>query len=239
MQVNYILGYPNLKIYQDEKLFRFSLDSVLLPNFVTIPAKANRILDIGTGNAVIPIVLSTRTKTSIVGVEIQRESYILAENSIKLNHLENQITIHQEDIRDFSNKLESDQFDVITCNPPYFSVSSGSHFNDDINKTYARHELSLNLDDVFKIARKLLKNQGNIAIVQRPERLVDILLLMRQNGIEPKRIQYVYPHENKDANILLIEGKKQGKPGIKILPPIISHNEDGSYTEQLKQFLRS
>lgn len=239
MQINYILGYPDLKIYQDENLFRFSLDSVLLPNFVTLPARAKRILDIGTGNAVIPIVLSRYTKASIVGVELQKESFLLAQNSIQLNKLEQQITVFNSDIRDYSASLESDQFDVITCNPPYFSVNEGSHFNENETKTYARHEISLDLESIFKISRKLLKNKGNIAIVHRPERLVDILLLMRANGIEPKRIQYVYPNLKKPANILLVEGTKQGKPGIKVLPPLVSHNPDGSYTKELEQFLRS
>ena len=233
---NYLLGYDNMYIYQDDEMFNFSLDSVLLANFVTLNKKSTKIMDIGCGNAPIPLIMSTRTKASIKGVEIQKEVYDLAVKSVKINHLENQIEIINRDINDLYNELESDSFDVITCNPPYFKYSESSNINDSKYKVIARHELMLDIPRLLKISKKLLKNNGILAIVHRPERLLDILLEMKENNIEPKRIQLIYPSKDKEANILLIEGAKNGNPGLKVLPPIYAHDEDGNYTEQVKRY---
>ncbi len=234
--LNYLLGYENLKIYQDTDMFHFSLDSVLLPNFVTINANTKQILDIGTGNAVIPIILSTKTSAHITGVEIQKKSYQLALESIHYNHLDHQISLIHDDIKNYAQQIESDQYDVITCNPPFFKVGEESHVNDSEEKMIARHEICLTLEDVIKIAKKLLKNNGIFALVHRPERLMDILNLMQENNIEPKKIQFVYPKMGKNANIILVEGSKNGKRGLKILHPLYSHKENGDYTEEMKQY---
>ena len=233
---NYLLGYANLKIVQDPEMFSFSLDSVLLPNFITINKNINKILDIGTGNGPIPLILSTKTKAHITGIEIQKEVSQMAKESVRLNKLEKQITIINEDIK--NNNFENETFDVITCNPPYFEVKDESKFNKNEYKTIARHEINLNLDDLFKIAKKTLKNNGIIGLVHRPERLLDIIITMRKYNIEPKKIRFVYPKKDKEANILLIEGKKNGNKGLKILPPLYSHNEDGTYTEQIKKYFK-
>jgi len=236
--LNDLLDYSNIKIYQNTDMFSFSLDSVLLANFVTLNKKSKKILDIGSGNAAIPLFLSTKTTANIIGIEIQKEVYKLGKKSIEYNNLENQINFINEDVNDYYVKQESDTFDTITCNPPFFKVNENSRLNKSDYKTYARHELSLNLDNIFKIARKLLKNNGNIAIVHRPERLVEILEVMKNNNIEPKKIQFVHPYKTKEANILLIEGVKNGKPGIKILPPLYSHLKEGGYTEEIKQIFK-
>ena len=233
---NYLLGYKNMYIYQDTDMFNFSLDSVLLPNFVTINKSARNILDIGTGNAPIPLILSTKTNAKIVGIEIQETSALLATKSVLENKLEKQIEIINSDIKDYYLKQESDYFDVITCNPPYFKLNDKSNVNINKEKTLARHEMTLTLEDIFLVARKLLKNGGVIGIVNRPERLADIILLMKENNIEPKKIQLVYPFMNKNANILLMEGAKNGKPGLKILPPIYTHLPNGEYTDTIKKF---
>lgn len=233
---NYLLGYKDLYIYQDSEKFNFSLDSVLLANFVTLNKKCKTILDIGCGNAPIPLILSTKTNAKIIGVEIQNESFELAIDSVKINNLSNQIEIINKDINEIYKECESDIYDTITCNPPYFKINENSNTNDSLSKTIARHEVSLNLDDVFRISKKLLKNKGNIAIVHRPERLIEIINAMKKNNIEPKKVQFVYPNINKCANILLIEGVKNGNSGIEILPPIFAHNNDGTYTEQIKSF---
>jgi len=233
---NYLLGYNNLYIIQDTDMFNFSLDSVLLPNFVTLNKKIDKILDIGCGNAPIPLILSTKTDAKIVGVEIQERSFDLAKKSVSINNLSDRIELINADINELYLDIESDTFDVITCNPPFFSVSDESKLNKNDYKTIARHEVKLNLDDLFKIAKKLLKNNGNIAIVHRPDRLIDILDTMRKYNIEPKRIQFVYPKKDKDANILLVEGTKNGNKGLKIEPPIYTHDEFGNYTEQVKKY---
>ena len=234
--IHELLEYKNINIVQDTQMFNFSLDSVLLPNFVEIKKNTRKILDIGCGNAVIPLILSTRCNSKIIGVEIQKEVYDLALESVKINNLENQIEIINADINEFYKNQESDSFDLITCNPPFFKVFPNSNYNDLEYKTIARHEVKLNLDDLFKISKKLLKNNGVVAIVHRSERLVDIIESMRKNNIEPKRIQFVYPFAGSESNIILIEGTKNGKPGIKILDSIYAHNSDGSYSDKVKEF---
>ncbi len=234
--INYLLKDKNINIVQNTQMFNFSLDSILLPNFVTLNKNIKNILDIGCGNAPIPLILSTKTNANIIGVEIQKEVFDLAIQSVKINNLEDRIKILNEDINEYAKKFDREIFDVITCNPPFFKVNEDSNFKKDIYKTIARHEIKLNLSQVFKISRKLLKNNGVIAIVHRPERLVEILEEMKKNNIEPKKIQFVYPKKNLEANILLIEGKKNGNPGLKILPPIYTHEENGEYTDQVKTF---
>ena len=234
--INYLLGYENLKIYQDTEMFNFSLDSVLLPNFVTITKKTKRILDIGTGNAVIPMILTTKTDALIDAVEIQKDVYELGKKSIELNNLQNRINIINQDIKEYSKNMETDTYDVITCNPPFFKVTETSNLNMNDYKTIARHEVKLSLDDIMSIGRKLLKNNGNIAIVHRTDRLIDIITTMRKYNIEPKKIRFIYPKKNTESNIVLVEGTKNGNPGLKILSPIISHTEEDEYTDEIKQY---
>lgn len=233
---NYLLGYKDMYIMQETSMFHFSLDSVLLPNFIKVLPKTKEILDIGCGNAPIPLILSTKTKAHITGVEIQKEVYELAIESVKINNLESQITIVNADIKNYYKQLESDTIDIITCNPPFFKVNETSHLNESDYKTLARHEVSLNLDDICIIAKKLLKNNGKLGLVHRPERLLEILNTMQKHNIEPKRIQFVYPKENKEANIVLVEGMKNGKPGLTLLPPLYTHNDDGSYSDQMLRY---
>ena len=233
---NYLLGYKDKYIVQNTQMFNFSLDSVLLPNFVTLNKNIKNVLDIGCGNAPIPLILSTKTKALITGIEIQKEVYNLACKSVKINNLENQINIINADINEIYNQFETESFDVITCNPPFFKVSEKSNLNKSDYKTIARHEVKLNLDDIFKISKKLLKNNGYVAIVHRPERLLDILNSMQKYNIEPKKIQFIYPKTNMEANILLVEGMKNGKKGLKVLNPIYTHLDNGEYTDQIKKY---
>ena len=233
---NYLLGYKNIKVYQDTEMFNFYLDSVLLPNFVTLNKKVKNILDIGCGNLPISLILTTKTNAKITAVEIQKDVYEIAKKNLELNDKEDQIEIINDDIRNLYENIETEKFDVIVCNPPFFKVSENSHLNKNDYKTIARHEVTLNLNDIFKISKKLLKNNGVISIVHRPERLLDIIESMKQNNITLKKIQFVYPKKDKESNILLIEGTKNGNPGVKILPPLFVHNEDGSYTEEVEKY---
>ena len=237
--INYLLGYKDLYIMQDNEMFHFSLDSVLLPNFITINKKINKILDIGCGNAPIPLILSTKTDARIIGIEIQKDVYNLAKESVEYNKLENQIEIINADINDYYKNIEPGSIDIITCNPPYFKYQKDSNINESEFKTIARHEIALNLEQLFSISKVLLKTNGIIGIVHRPERLIDIIMEMKKNNIEPKKIQLVYPHPDEEANILLIEGRKNGKTGLKILPPLYSHKADGDYTDEIKKFFEN
>ena len=234
--INDLVYFNNLKIVQNKNYFNFSLDSILLPNFVEITPNTKKILDLCTGNAPIPLVLSKRTNAKIIGVEIQKEIYDLAIESIKINKLNN-IEIINKDAKEIINDFETDTFDLITCNPPYFKYDEKSIINDVDIKSVARHEINISLNDIIKISKKLLKNGGSLSIVHRTERLIEIIELMKKNNIEPKRIRFIYPKKNKESNLVLIDGRKNGKNGLKLLSPLIIHNEDGSYTDEvLKMF---
>lgn len=238
-KINELFSADDLKVYQDSEGFNFSLDSVLLAKFASLKKNSRQILDIGTGNAAVALLLSKRTSAPIIGVEIQPEVAVLAQKSVAINNLETQIKIKAEDIKDFVQFQESDSFETIVCNPPFFRTTESSRLSQSKKKQFARHEISLDLETVFRVAKKLLVNQGNIAIVNRPERLVEIINCMQVDNITPKRMQIVFPKENKKANVLLIEGTKNGKAGLIIEPPLIIHKADGSYTEAAKDFFRS
>ncbi len=235
--INDILGYNDRKIFQDDECFAFSLDSVMLANFATIRLRDKNILDLGCGNGVIPLILSLRTDKLIVGVEIQKQLADMANMSIDYNNLSEQIKIVNSDMKDYVNDENSEKFDLITCNPPYFKVNEKNYFNLSMQKLIARHEVKITLSDVFCVSKKLLKNNGNLAIVHRPERLLEIFDLFRNNKIEPKRLKFVYEKTSKESTLVLIEGQKNGKPGLKIENSLILFNEDGSMTKEYERLL--
>ena len=235
--LNDIVGYKNMKIYQNSDWFSFSLDSVLLPNFVTLNKNISLIIDLCTGNAPVPLILSTKTTAKIIGIEIQKDVYELADKSVKYNKLDNQIEILNMDIKNLKEKFSGDSVDVITCNPPYFKYSESSNINEDIHKVIARHEKTINLEEIIDISHYLLKNNGCLAMVHRTDRLIEIITLFNKYGLEVKKLRFIYPKFNTESNMVLIEGRKNGNIGLKLLPPLYVHNEDGSYTnEVLKMF---
>lgn len=235
--MNDLLNYKNLKIFQNTDWFLFSLDSVLLPNFVTLNKNISTIMDLGTGNAPIPMILSTKTKAKIIGIELQKDVYELARKSIEYNGLTDQIQLFNMDIKDLKNNFSGDSVDVITCNPPYFKVDEHSNLNDDKHKVLARHEISITLTDIVKVARYLLKNNGVLSLVHRTDRFLDILRICSEQGMEVKRIQFVYPKVGTESNMILVEARKNGGVGLKVLPPLYAHEENGNYTEAvLKMF---
>lgn len=235
--LNDILGYPNRKIYQNTDFFSFSLDSVMLSNFVTIRLRDKNILDLGTGNGVIPLILSIRTDKPIVGVEIQKSLVDLAKKSVKYNNLESQISIINYDMKDYVMADTIEKYDVITCNPPYFKVNNKNFFNEQEEKKIARHEVCISLEDVIYTASRLLKNNGNFAIVHRTDRLLEIFDLFRKYHIEPKRIRFVHEKINKASTLVLLEGTKHGKSGLKVENPFIMYTENGVKTNEYKKFL--
>lgn len=236
--LNDLVGYHNLKIYQNNSWFKFSLESVLLPNFATINPSYKNILDLCTGNAPIPLILSTRTKAKIIGVEYQSDIYNLAVKSIKINNLESQIDIINDDIKKLKKYYDSDYFDLITVNPPYFKNEVNSAKNNDIHKTIARHEISVNLNDVIEIASFLLKNGGRLAMVHRTERFMDVLQKLNESNLRPKRIRFIYPKTNKKSNLFMIECIKNGKSEVIVENPLIVHNDDGTYQDEIMQMFQ-
>ncbi len=235
--LNDLLWDGELKIFQDTEMFKFSLDSVLLSNFVTINKSIDKILDIGTGNSPIPLMLTKRTKAKIDAIEIQEGSYKLGYESIKYNNLQNQVNIILGDIREKYKELENNSYDTIISNPPYYRQNVKIPLHE--SKQIARNEQSLSLNDIFVISKKLLKDGGNVSIVIDTERLTEVIELMKNNSIEPKRLQFVYPKETKNSKILLIEGTKNGKPGIMVLNPIFIQDSSNQYTSFIENILKN
>ena len=236
--INDLLDYNGLKIVQDDKYFNFSLDSVLLPNFVKINKNTKNILDLGTGNAPIPMILSTITDAKIYGIELQKEIYDLAIESIKMNKLESRIEIINDNIKNLDKYFSLNSFDVIVSNPPYFKYSDNSNINETIQKTIARHEKEITLSEIVETAKKFLNNNGTFAMVHRTDRLIEVIEEFKKNNIEPKRIRLIYPKVGEESNMFLIEGRKNGNTGLKILPPLIAHNKDGEYTDEVKKMFK-
>ena len=231
--INDLVGYDKLKIVQDSDYFNFSLESILLPRFCILKKSGMKILDICTGNAPIPLVIKEFTDSEIVAVEIQKEVYDLAKETLSINNLTDKIKLLNMDAKDIFNYYPTDSFDLITCNPPYFKYNESSNINDNHIKSIARHEITINLDDIALIARKLLKNNGSLCMVHRTDRLSEIIRVLHDNNLEVKRLQLIYPKENEESNLVLIDARKNGSVGLKVLKPLICHNEDGSYTKEV------
>lgn len=238
MKVRNRLLDTNFIIYQDEDWFKFSLDSVLLAYFVTLNLRVKKIMDFATGNAPIPMLLTLRTKASIYGVEYQKCIYDLGLESILENKIGQQISLIHGDVKNLNQQFASDSFDVVTCNPPYFRVSNPDYFNDNSVKSLARHEITLTLDDVLKQASYLLKNGGIFSMVHRTERFIEIVEEMKMYHIEPKRVQFIYPKQGRNSDLFLIEGIKNGNVGLKLLSPLVIHEEDNTYTEEVLEILK-
>lgn len=236
-RLDYLLA-EDLRIIQSPSVFSFSLDAVLLSRFASIPKSAHgTIVDLCTGNGVVPLFLSARSKAKIYGVELQPRLHDMASRSVAYNKLEEQIDIRLGDVKVAPETLGVEKFDAVTCNPPYFLAHELSEKNVSEHYAIARHEIYLTLDEAIHSASRLLKQGGKAAFVHRPERLLDIVTAMRANRLEPKRMQLVYPKNGKEANTLLIEGMKDGKPGLKILPPIIVYEENNEYTAEIRELL--
>lgn len=232
--VNYLLAHENMKIIQRKDMFNFSLDTVLLANFCTINKDLNCIVDFGTNNAAIPLLLSVRTDKKIKGIEIQKDAVDLAVKNVNLNKLENQIEIIHADIKDFVLN-QKEKYKLVVCNPPFFKVGEKSHLNESEYLQIARHEIKINLDEIIKSASQILDNKGRFAMVHRPDRMIEIIECMKKYDIEPKRIRFVYPKFGKESHIFLIEGMYKGNNGVKIESPLYAHNDDGSYSDEVRK----
>ena len=227
------LEFKNLKIIQNKDGFCFGMDSVLLSDFAKEIKKNSRIADLGTGTGILPILLSGKTEnTKIVGIEIQKEVSEMANRSILLNKLENRIQIICEDIKNLKAKYEQGTFDAIVTNPPYKKIGTGK-INKKDKKIISRHEITANLEDFISISNYLLKDQGSIYMVHRPERIADIFVLLRKYKLEPKVLRLVYPNLEKSPNLILIKAVKNAKPFLKVEKPLIVYTSEGNYTEEI------
>ena len=228
------LEIKNMKIIQNTEGFCFGIDSVLLSDFAKEIKKDSRCIDLGTGTGILGILLCAKTNLAeIIGVEIQKEVSDMAERSIKLNNLEDKFKILNMDIKELvKEEQKKNIFDYVITNPPYKKLNTGK-INENEKKLISRHELKANLEDFIKIANFLLKDKGTIFMVHKPERLVDIIELMRREKIEPKEIRFVYPKEHAEANLFLIKAIKNGGSFLKIDKPLYVYNEEGNYTDEI------
>lgn len=225
----------DVKIIQNRDVFSYSIDSVLLSRFPKLP-KRGLIVDLCAGNGAVGLFASTRTKAEIIAVELQERLSDMAKRSIELNGLKEQITVLNEDLKYLPCYIKESKVDLILCNPPYFKVDRHSNLNESEHYLLARHEIATNLDEICQVAQRVLKSNGRLAMVHRPDRFLEIIETMKRYKLAPKRVQFVYPKVHKEANMLLIEAIKDGSlEGLKILPPLFIHNEDGSYRPEIHE----
>lgn len=220
------------KIIQNTDIFCFGMDAVLLSSFACAK-RGERVLDLGTGNGIIPILMEAKYEGEhYTGLEIQSVNVELATRSIEYNGIADKVNIVQGDIKEASKIFGGASFNVITANPPYMNENHGL-VNPDSHKAIARHEILCNLEDVIRESSRLLKMRGRLYMVHRPQRLIEILATMTRYKLEPKRIKMVHPYEDKDANMVLIEAVKGAGSLVKVENPLIVYEKDGSYTKEL------
>lgn len=226
LQVN---GY---EIIQHPGKFCFGMDAVLLSNFARVK-KGERVLDLGTGTGIIPILLTAKTEgENFVGLEIQEESADMARRSISHNHLDGKVEVVTGDIKEAANIFGLASFDVITTNPPYMIGQHGIA-NESDTKAIARHEVLCTLDDILRESARVLKPRGRFYMVHRPFRLAEILSKMVEVGIEPKRMRMVHPFIDKEPNMVLIEGMRGANSRMTVERPLIVYKEVGVYSDEL------
>ena len=223
----------NVKILQKKKGYRFSVDSILLAHFIRLK-EGQKVVDLGTGSGVIPIILATKFKsTEIWGLEIQEELAEMAHRNIEMNHLQGRVHIVKGDAKDLAGRMESKGFDIVLTNPPYRKIRSG-RLNLEPEKAIARHEITGSLADMAKIAFRLLKPKASFYLVYPAVRMADLITRARENRLEPKRLRLVHPNVRKGAQLILVEAVKGGRPGVEIDPPLFVHDLDGQYSEEMQ-----
>ncbi|MCR5409957.1 MAG: tRNA1(Val) (adenine(37)-N6)-methyltransferase [Lachnospiraceae bacterium] len=224
-----------LYIIQDPGEFCFGMDAVLLSGFAAAhaPASCNRILDLCTGGGIIPLLLAAKTKARhITGIEIQQKAAGRADRSVRMNGLSDKIDIINGDIKEAPELMKAASFDMVTVNPPYFRTGHGI-INPTDSKTVSRHEVACTLDDVLSAAEYALKNSGTFCMVHKPQRLADVICVMRDHHIEPKALKTVHPRIGDDPSMILIEGRKGAGEEIRIEAPLVIYNDKDEYTEEM------
>lgn len=224
------LQIGGLELIQDPKKFCFGVDAVFLSDFVRVRPGEN-VLDLGTGNGIIPVLLSAKTEARhITGLEIQADTAEMARRSVAHNHLEDRIDIVTGDIKEAAELFKPAFFDVITTNPPYMLADHGMRNPDDA-KAIARHEVLCSLDDILRESMRLMQDKSRFYMIHRPFRLTEIMIKMHQYKIEPKRIRFVHPYIDKEPAMVLIEGVRGARPRVTVEPPLIIYDRNGTAEE--------
>ena len=226
------LHHNGYVIIQDPKRFCFGIDAVILSGFAEVK-KGENVMDLCTGTGIIPILLEAKTEGShFTGLEIQEESVEMAKRSVRLNGLEDKVTIDFGDVKNTEALYRASSFDVVTVNPPYMNEGGGLK-NGYSPKTIARHEVLCSLEDVVDADARLLVPQGRLYMVHRPHRLTDIMVTLRNHRLEPKRLRFVHSYADREPVMVLVEAVSNGKPMVKVMPPLIIYKEDGEYTGEI------
>ena len=227
------LEYKGLKIIQNMEGFCFGIDSVLLSDFAKDIKNGATVIDIGTGNGIISILLSAKTELKkIYGIEVQEEVAELASRNAKLNNLEKKIEIINKNIKDIFDLLSPNTIDAIVTNPPYMKIGTGN-INENEKKNISRHEIKCNLEDIISISSKLLKSKGEFYMVHRAERIVDIFYLLRKYKLEPKSVRFIQPKIDRSPNLVLIKSIKNAGENLKIDKPLVIYDSEGKYTDEV------
>lgn len=231
------LQIADLYLKQDEDLFCFGIDAVLLANYAAKFIKpTHSVIDLGCGNGIIPILLTAKCKpNNIYGLEINESAANLAKENVEFNKLQNRVKIIEGDIRSIPDEIAEFRFDVVISNPPYIQNKDGAA-NKNENVAAAKHEIYCTLEDVIKCAYRLLENGGTFVMIHRTQRLSEILNTMHLNRIEPKELIMIHPTKEKKSNLFLVKGIKGANSWVDILPPIYVHDKNGEYTQQVKEF---
>jgi len=223
-----------LRIIQKRKGYRYSIDAILLADFCRLK-KAENVIDLGTGNAIIPLLLATRNPTNrIVGVELQAELVDMAHRNIALNDLEERIELVHQDVKNLPGSLEPAAFDVAVTNPPYRPVQAG-RVNPQREKALARHEILGSLEGMARIASFLLRPMGRFYLIYPASRTVDMLLTLRKTDLEPKRLRLIHSTSREKAKLVMAEAVKAGRKELQILRPLFVHDLDGHFTEEMER----
>ncbi len=230
------LKIGGLKFLQPKQGYRFSIDAVLLADFIVVKPE-ERLIELGTGSGVISLLVSALTPArEIIGLEIQERLVTLARENVTINHLEDRLQIIQGDLRYITRLFRVGEFDVVCSNPPYRKVGTG-RINPDNEQAIARHEISCQLSDLLSACKYLVKPKGKVFLIYLPERLSELLRQMSNYRLEPKRIRCVHSSEKTSASLVLVEAHRDGSPGVKILPPLFLYTQENEYTDEAKRIL--
>lgn len=220
------------KIIQNPEVFCFGIDAVLLADFAKAK-KNDHVLDIGTGTGIIPILMFARYENKgYTGIDVQEDMINMANRSVQLNKIEDNIKMLHLNVKDLSHRYPENSFDIVTSNPPYMKGQAGL-LNENESKMIARHEITCSLEDIIQNTAYVLKDKGKLYMIHRPHRLVDIIYLMRQYRIEPKRMRMIHPKEGKAPTMVLIEGVKYARAELIVEPPLYVYHNNGEYTDEI------
>ena len=226
-----------LKVLQKKQGYRFSIDALLLAHFAE-PGPDDRIIDLGTGCGIVPLILIFQKKVKkITGVEIQPSLADLARRNAAFNRCSSRFQVWEDDLRKLDQRVKRETFDLALTNPPYRKVGSG-RVNPRTEKAVARHEIKATLEDVFRSAHYLLKDKGRLAMIYPASRVADLMRGLSKYHLEPKRLQFVHSHERDEARLILVEALKEGHAQVKILPPFFLYDSSGNYTPDARELFQ-